>query len=194
MNLTPSAAAVALLLTLAGCGASTPDAAGPAATSAAQTTTAKPDAKPKPVAKPPAAKPKPAGPKIGVAVSDGKFEFTVTKVTKGVKKIGTNPYLTKKPQGQFVLLAVTVKNIGEEAQTLDDSSQKLFDAKGVKASSDSTAAIYLSKDGSSVFLNQINPGNTVKGTLVFDVALTYVPAVIELHDSPFSGGVKVALR
>ena len=52
----------------------------------------------------------------------------------------------------------------------------------------------MSIDGNDVFLNQINPGNTVKGVLVYDMPKGAVPASIELHDSMFSGGATVSLR
>lgn len=131
--------------------------------------------------------------KIGEAARDGKFEFTVTAFTCGKTSVGTNPYLTKEAQGQFCLLDVTVKNIGTEAQTFDSSSQYLFDASGSKLSADGSASLYANPEGST-FLNQINPGNTVNGTVVFDVAKEVTPVSAELHDSAFSGGVKVNLQ
>lgn len=127
---------------------------------------------------------------IGQAVRDGKFEFTVTKVRTGVASVG-DQYLGQKAQGQFVLVTVTAKNIGDEAQLLADSSQKVRDAGGREFSADSAAAVYL-KDNDVLF-NQINPGNSVTGVLVFDMPKGAVPASIELHDSPFSGGVTVRL-
>src|SRR6476661_6488738 len=104
--------------------------------------------------------------KIGQKVRDGQFEFTVTKVQKGVKSVGSQ-YANQKAQGQYVLVNVTVTNIGDKAQLLADSSQKVKDAKGREFSTDTTAGIYL--EDNKVFLNEINPGNTVKGTLVFDM-------------------------
>ncbi|WP_330475274.1 DUF4352 domain-containing protein [Terrabacter sp. C0L_2] len=133
----------------------------------------------------------PAAAKVGQKVRDGQFEFTVTKVQKGVKSVG-DQYLNEKAQGQFVLVNVTVSNIGDAAQTLSDSSQKVRDAKGREFSSDTAAAIYV-KDN-KVFLEEINPGNTVKATLVFDMPKGTEPVSIELHDSPFSDGVTVQLR
>lgn len=129
--------------------------------------------------------------KVGQKVRDGQFEFTVMKVQKGVKSIG-DQYLNQKAQGQYVLVGVTVTNIGDKAQLLADSSQKVRDAKGREFSTDTAAGIYL--EDNKVFLNEINPGNTVKGTLVFDMPKDAAPASIELHDSPFSGGVTVQLR
>jgi len=136
----------------------------------------------------PAEEPAPAG--IGTAVRDGKFEFTVTQVETGVPRVGDDMF-GQDAQGQFVLLHVTVANIGTEAQYFDGSSQKLLDTAGRTHSADSTAAIYLGDTQS--FLNQINPGNTVEGIVVFDVPADAVPITAELHDSAFSGGVTVAL-
>jgi hypothetical protein len=51
----------------------------------------------------------------------------------------------------------------------------------------------MSLENNQTFLNNINPGNEVTGTLVFDVPAGVELAALELHDSLFSGGVKVAL-
>ena len=87
--------------------------------------------------------------------------------------------------------ALTVANIGDEAQYFDGSSQKLHDSAGRAFSADTAAAIYL--DESNSFLNQINPGLTVEGIVVFDVPADATLTTAELHDSAFSGGVTVAL-
>ena len=132
-----------------------------------------------------------AGPGIGDKVRDGKFEFMVTKVKPGVATVGDS-MLGKKAQGQFVLVSITVANIGDEPQTLVGDAQKLFDTQGRKFSVDTEAAVYLA-DSNSIF-EEINPGNSVKGTLLFDIPDGVKPARLELHDSPFSGGVDVGLR
>ncbi|OEJ27463.1 hypothetical protein AR457_26370 [Streptomyces agglomeratus] len=129
-------------------------------------------------------------PGIGDPVRDGKFEFTVTKVIPGVEEVGDE--FDKKAQGQFVLVCMDVENIGDEAQLFDGSAQKLFDAEDREFSADTTAAVYL--DESQSFLNEINPGNKVKGIVVFDVPKNVKPVKIELHDSFFSGGVAVNLN
>jgi hypothetical protein len=131
--------------------------------------------------------------KLNEVARDGKFEFTVASVECGKPSVGTNEYLTKQAQGQFCLVNITAKNIGSEAQTFDSSSQYLYDAANSKFSADGTASLYANPQGST-FLNQINPGNSVSGILVFDVPKDKTPITAELHDSPFSGGVKVALQ
>jgi len=131
--------------------------------------------------------------KLNEVARDGKFEFTVASVECGKASAGTNEYLTKQAQGQFCFVNVTVKNIGSEAQTFDSSSQYLFDAANAKFSADGTASLYANPQGST-FLNQINPGNSVSGILVFDLPKDKTPTTAEMHDSPFSGGVKVSLQ
>ena len=46
----------------------------------------------------------------------------------------------------------------------------------------------------SVSFNDINPGNTVRGELAFDMPAGHKAVKAELHDSAFSGGVTVNLR
>lgn len=128
---------------------------------------------------------------IGEPVRDGKFEFTVTGVEPGVAEVG-DEYFSEQAQGQFVLVRLTVSNIGDEAQTLFGDNQTLVDDQGREHSANTTAGIYL--DDNDTFVNEINPGNTVEGTIVFDIPADAVPVSIELHDSAFSGGVSVSLQ
>ncbi|MEH0820713.1 MULTISPECIES: DUF4352 domain-containing protein [unclassified Micromonospora] len=129
--------------------------------------------------------------KIGQPARDGKFEFTVKSAKCGVAKVGTD-MLGEKAQGQFCLVTVNVKNIGKEAQMFDGSSQKAYAADGTEYSADGGAAIYANKNAET-FLNDINPGNQVSGVVVFDIPKNVKLTKLELHDSPFSGGVDVAL-
>ncbi|MEV4481681.1 DUF4352 domain-containing protein [Micromonospora coxensis] len=129
--------------------------------------------------------------KIGQPARDGKFEFTVKSTKCGVAKVGDS-VLGDKAQGQFCLVTINVKNIGKEAQMFDGSSQKAYAADGTEYSADGGAAIYANKNAET-FLNEINPGNQVTGVVVFDIPKNVKLAKLELHDSPFSGGVDVAL-
>jgi hypothetical protein len=129
---------------------------------------------------------------IGREYRDGKFAFTVTKIKKGVRRVG-DQYFGKTAQGQFVLVYVTVHNIGNDARTFDSGSQKLKDMKGREFSADGEATIAMG-DESKAFLEDINPGNGVHGILVFDVPQGIQLKSLELHDSPFSGGVTVPLH
>jgi hypothetical protein len=127
---------------------------------------------------------------VNQPAQDGKFEFTVTGVDCSQNTIGEAP-VNKTAQGTFCLVSLTVRNIGNEAQLLDASSQKALDAAGKEYSADSSAAMYLGD--TSTFLNQLNPGSTVNGQIAYDVPVGTQLTALELHDSPFSGGVTVTL-
>lgn len=102
--------------------------------------------------------------------------FTVTKVKDGVSNIGGE--FGEDAQGQFVIISVTVKNTGNEAALFDSSDQKLVDTRG-RQYSDASAALFL--EDSNSFLEEINPGNTVKGKLVYDMPKKAKPDHIELR-------------
>jgi hypothetical protein len=158
---------------------------------AAETTTepAAP-AEPEPTEEP-APEPEPeAGPGIGDEAVDGDFTFVVTSVEDGPPIIGTADFGIE-PQGKFVLVTLTVTNNGDSAGSFLGSNQYLIDTEGRKASADDEAAIYL--DEAQSLYEEINPGNSLTGIVVFDVAVDAVPASLELHDSAFSGGVTVVL-
>lgn len=167
-----------IVIRLVGGGSSeTPTASAPAGSSASEVEA-------------PAAPAEPTQPGIGVPVRDGKFEFVVTAVAPPVTTVGSE-YLTQTAQGEFVQVTMSVRNIGDRAQSLDASSQKLLDTDGKQYSVDSVATVYLDE---GFGYEQINPGNALDTTVVFDVPVGTVPAEIELHDSAFSGGTTVALR
>jgi septal ring-binding cell division protein DamX len=131
--------------------------------------------------------------KVGEAARDGKFEFTIKSVECGKASVGPNQYATKTAQGQYCLMTLDVKNIGNSQQYFSESDQKLLNASGMQYSPDNTATLYNSNN-SDALLAQINPGNTVEGVLVFDIPKDQTPVTAELHDSGFSGGVEVTLQ
>jgi len=131
--------------------------------------------------------------KLNETAKDGKFEFVVKKVECGKTSIGTNQYLTKNAQGQFCLMTVSVKNIGDKAQGFFGSNQKLLNAQNQEYAADDAAGVYVDQNYSTLFSN-INPGNSVEGVVVFDIPKDQTPVTAQLHDSAFSSGVKVNLQ
>lgn len=131
--------------------------------------------------------------KLNEAARDGKFEFIVKGVECGKTTIGTNQYLTKNAQGQFCLMTINVKNVGNEAQGFFGSNQKLLNAQNQQYAADDAAGVYVDQNYSTLFSN-INPGNSVEGVIVFDIPKDQTPVTAQLHDSAFSGGVKVNLQ
>lgn len=132
-----------------------------------------------------------ARPGIGAPARDGKFEFVVRGVRPGGTSIGPD-FMAERAQGAFLLVDLTVRNIGDRAQSLDISSQKLLSAQGTQFSPDTAATIQV--DDGGVFYEEINPGNALQLTVVYDLPAGTDATQIDLHDSVFSGGVTVDLR
>jgi hypothetical protein len=130
--------------------------------------------------------------KIGQNVRDDGYQFTVTKVTCGVKRVG-DEYLGDKAQGQFCLVKLQVKNVSDDPIYFSDENQALVDTKGKTYSPDDEAWIYVD-DGELPF-GEINPGNTLKTTVPFDVAKQAKPDYLLLKAGVwgFSEGVRVKL-
>jgi hypothetical protein len=118
-------------------------------------------------------------------VQDGDFILTVTAIEDGRQSFGGPPAISQ-PRGQFVLVYVTVRNDVLSPSLFAEEYQYLFDGDGRKYEG------YIDDRG-DLFQADINPGNTVAGVLVFDIASDAVPAWIELHGSPSSEGVIVLL-
>lgn len=137
-----------------------------------------------------------AVPGIGDKVRDGKFQFVITGISHAKSVGDTSMGLGDTAQGRYTILHLTVTNIGSEAQTLDDGSQYVYDAAGRKFSASSSADLDLAgaNGQNNTWLEDINPGNTVHGRIVFDLPKGDKAVKTELHDSMFSGGVTVSLR
>ncbi|HEY7143948.1 MAG TPA: DUF4352 domain-containing protein [Streptosporangiaceae bacterium] len=133
----------------------------------------------------------PAGPHIGSKVRDGKFQFVITRVGHA-RSAGTG-LLRRAAQGEYTVLAVRVTNIAAVAQTLTDAAQYVYDASGRRFSADTRADIIGNSPGDQVYLDQVNPGDSVAGSLYFDLPPGVRAVRAVLHDSFLSGGVSVAL-
>lgn len=130
--------------------------------------------------------------KIGAPVRDGKFEFVVKSIQCGVPNVGES-FTTKTAQGQYCLLTVSVKNIGDVPQSLFSGNQFLYNAENQKYSADDSATFSVA-NSTTTWYSDINPGNSVEGVIVFDLPKDKVPVTAELHDSIASNGVKVSLQ
>ena len=131
----------------------------------------------------------PRVPRVGDAVRDGKFEFRVTG-TRTAGRLG-NDWINTTPDGRFFLVSVTVRNISDEGKTFVSIAQTLYDSQGHDYTADPRATLYLWQLDNLV--DRMDPGDTVRGTIVFDLPVGAKPARVELHDSLFSGGVDVRL-
>jgi len=108
---------------------------------------------------------------IGDSIKAGDFTWKITKVSTA-SQIGEDVYGTffgEKADGVFVILDVEVSNTGNSAKYLMDSYLKLIDDQNREFSPNSAVAIYLKPEGSALMFEQVNPGITKKGKIVFDV-------------------------
>jgi hypothetical protein len=131
---------------------------------------------------------------IGSVAAGSGGSHPAAAPSAGAKSVGDTQYgLGETAQGRFTIMTLKVTNIGNQSQTLDDSSQYVYDAAGHKYSASRAADIDLSgaNGQSSTWLNDINPGNTVVGKIAFDMPAGAKAVKMELHDSMFSGGVIV---
>jgi hypothetical protein len=90
------------------------------------------------------------------------------------------------------MVKMKVKNISDVPTTFDGDNQTLINQKGQEFSADTEAAVY-ANDENQTFLEEINPGNQVKGMLVFDIPKKSEPAKLLLKAGVlgFSEGVIV---
>ncbi len=128
---------------------------------------------------------------IGSSASDGEFTFTVNSFKCGEQSLGNNQFTRTKAQGEFCIAKVTVENTGKVSQLMDGSNQYLF--IGDKKYSADSDAIFADKRAEAFFVEEINPGLSVDGIIVWDVPKGSQPDRLMLHDSLFSGGVEVNL-
>jgi eukaryotic-like serine/threonine-protein kinase len=130
----------------------------------------------------------PAG--LGDPVRDGQFEFVVRSVDCGAGSVGEGAG-RKPPLGQFCLVGLRVENTGNEGRTFGGGHQYLFDDAGKRHDPDLDATV--GHGDGHLWSTNLNPGQRLEGTLVYDVPDPVTLARVELHDAPFSGGASVEL-
>jgi len=125
----------------------------------------------------------------GSSVRDGELEFQVLDMTRsGVAGKPGNQYMREFAQGEFIVLQVSVGNIGNKPQAFFGANQKLIDTAGREYAANSSVDMWLNG-----YVGDINPGNAVRVTMAFDVPPGTVADALEVHDSMFSGGTRVGI-
>uniref|UniRef100_A0AAU8GPC5 DUF4352 domain-containing protein n=1 Tax=Mycobacterium phage Stink TaxID=3136630 RepID=A0AAU8GPC5_9VIRU len=168
-NFTIALVAVAAAATIAGCSAPTP----------------KVDSSPKSSA--PSSEP--AATELATTARDGKFEFEVLDINTAPSVTDASGYLTETAQGTYVIVTMSVRNIGDRQQSYFGNNQKLVDVTGRQYGTDTTATVYANPSNS--VLGEINPGNSIEAKAVFDVPAGTRLSALEVHDSMLSGGAKL---
>jgi hypothetical protein len=128
--------------------------------------------------------------RVAAPVRDGTLEFTVSgsRVTSAIG----NEFVSQRAQGQYVLVSLTVKNVGNESQLFMASVQKLFDTAGQQYEADSGASVYLGEEGEN-YVEEIAPGKSLKTVAVFDIPVGVAIDRVELHESSSTRGADVSL-
>jgi Domain of unknown function (DUF4352) len=129
----------------------------------------------------------------GSAVRDGKFEFQVLNIAraKTVSDPTGNPYMTATAQGEFIVITMSVANIGDQPQNYFGQNQKVIDVSGRQYAANGEADMWMNTGVTP--MGGINPGNSIQVKAAFDVPPGTQPAALEVHDSMFSRGVSVKL-
>ncbi|MER7169407.1 DUF4352 domain-containing protein [Micromonospora sp. NPDC000207] len=131
----------------------------------------------------PAEEEKPKAYGVGDPVRGGDFQFTVHGVKCGLTQVGTD-FLNKKAQGSYCRVSVTTKNMTKKAQMFHaDNVLRAEDGEGREYKPDGVAAMY-GNDDAQGFLDEINPGNSVRANVFFDV-----PKGVKLKTLVFDAGL-----
>jgi hypothetical protein len=125
----------------------------------------------------------PAGAGVGEAVAVGDFEYNVSGIECGVESIGPDGF-GEEPQGQFCIVSLSVTNVGDSAETFFTDNVVLLNDAGQEYSADDVASLYI--EGNDTFLTEVNPGNTLEGSVAFDIPADATPAQVQLSGGLFS--------
>ena len=131
--------------------------------------------------------------KIGETVQDGDLAFTATTVTTA-NSLG-NSFTSSKAQGIFYIVTLEIENKGKETKTIDSSMITLTDSQDRKfdRSIEGQTAKGLSQGKVDLFLQQVQPGLSVTGDIVFDIPKDATGLKLVVKSSLFGSGQEVDL-
>jgi len=118
--------------------------------------------------------------KVGDRVTVGDRAYTISNV-KTTAFVG-DEYTKKTATGIYVLVTMTIENIGKESATMSPTDIKIVDSQGRTFESDTNAWATL-KD--NILLKQIQPGLPVNGETIFDVPKG-IDATLQVTDGGWS--------
>ena len=125
---------------------------------------------------------------LGETVRAGDAEWTVTNARRvsEIRQKGFGQFGESK-QGNFVVMDFTFTNQANDSVTLDSLSLPLFDSQGrqYEADTDTFGYIPAQKD---IFLNQVNPGVTQEGQIIYSVAPDSRGYTVHAGDLSLFGG------
>lgn len=123
---------------------------------------------------------------VGDTVSHGDWDITVTSVEEGVTAIEDEFGLPEEPSGQFVVLEIEAANTSSKGQYFDAGDQVLMDPDGSMYEYDIPASSGID------WLEKVNPGNEVGGTIAYDVPENFeLDHILVNGKGSFADGVRV---
>lgn len=116
---------------------------------------------------------------IGEPVQVGEVQWTVT----GAESTNQLTAEFQEPrQGDFVVVNFTFTNNGTEAKALTSESITLIDSQGRQFEADTDTLLYVDPSESILF-EEVNPGVTREGTVIYTVAPDASGFVLEVGDT-----------
>lgn len=103
---------------------------------------------------------------VGESLKIGETSWTATEATKQ-QQLSSSLGETK--QGNFVVVNFQFTNNGSESVTLDSAMMTLIDGQGREFDVDTDSLGFVPPD-KDIFLNQVNPGVTEEGQVIFTTA------------------------
>jgi hypothetical protein len=117
--------------------------------------------------------------KIGQPVTVGDASWTVTSAQPRTQ---LNSRYADSKQGNFVVADFAFTNNGTESKTLHSTALKLVDSNQREFDPDTDTFGYIPNDR-DIFLEQVNPGLTKEGQVIFSVAPGASGFRLELSDT-----------
>lgn len=130
----------------------------------------------------------PADAGIGTPVEVGDLSLTVTDVETGVASVG-DPMWDTQANGEFVIVSFTITNNGSSPESIFSNDFMLLNDAGAEFATSSDA--WHVEDNLS--WEEINPGNSFTGVLVYDVPAGTSVTGLEVTVGWFSSPVSVDL-
>jgi hypothetical protein len=98
----------------------------------------------------------------------------------------------KNAAGQYCIVELTVRNIGDKPQTFYNTNQEAHSADGTRYEPD-WEATYDALNGDQKADEAINPGNEIDAIVVYDIPKDAKIQTLKLHDSGMSNGVVIRI-
>lgn len=131
----------------------------------------------------------PETPGVGDVVNNDGFDITVTSVESGLSSI-QGKYGSRDASGQYVVVHISATNVDNEAHTFRAGAHVLVDEQN-RQHSDSDDTIYMGDD--AIVYEDVNPGMTLEGYLLYDIPADATPDAILLGSSNIFGGDTVTV-